>query len=47
MLTVALPKGKIAEETLEIFTKIFSGEFKFKGHESYYAKINAVVQNHV
>ncbi len=29
MLTVALPKGRIAEETLEIFAKIFGEEFKF------------------
>ncbi len=29
MLTVALPKGRIAEETLEIFATIFGEEFKF------------------
>jgi len=29
MLTVALPKGRIAEETLEIFGR----EFKFEGRE--------------
>ena len=29
MLTVALPKGRIAEETLEIFASIFGSEFKF------------------
>lgn len=29
MLTVALPKGRIAKETLEIFEKIFGDEFKF------------------
>lgn len=29
MITVALPKGRIAEETLEIFAKIFGGSFKF------------------
>ena len=29
MLTVALPKGRIAQETLEIFEKIFGSEFKF------------------
>ncbi len=29
MLTVALPKGRIAEETLEIFASIFGAEFKF------------------
>jgi ATP phosphoribosyltransferase len=29
MLTVALPKGRIAEETLEIFTQIFGESFTF------------------
>ncbi len=29
MLTVALPKGRIAQETLEIFEKIFGSEFVF------------------
>ena len=29
MLTVALPKGRIAQETLEIFKKIFGSEFVF------------------
>jgi len=33
MLTIALPKGRIAEETLEIFAEIFGGEFKFEGRE--------------
>jgi ATP phosphoribosyltransferase len=33
MLTVALPKGRIAEDTLEIFSEIFGGEFKFEGRE--------------
>jgi len=33
MLTVALPKGRIAEQTLEIFAEIFGGEFKFEGRE--------------
>ncbi len=33
MITVALPKGRIAEETLEIFAEIFGGEFKFEGRE--------------
>jgi len=33
MLTIALPKGRIAEETLEIFSEIFGGEFKFEGRE--------------
>ncbi|WP_281950604.1 ATP phosphoribosyltransferase [Nitrosophilus kaiyonis] len=29
MITVALPKGRIAKETLSIFEKIFNKEFKF------------------
>lgn len=29
MLTVALPKGRIAKETLEIFSKIFGSDFVF------------------
>jgi len=29
MITIALPKGRIAEETLEIFSQIFDREFKF------------------
>lgn len=29
MLTIALPKGRIAEDTLKIFEKIFGDEFKF------------------
>ncbi|HIP50906.1 MAG TPA: ATP phosphoribosyltransferase [Campylobacterales bacterium] len=33
MLTVALPKGRIAEDTLDIFAEIFGGEFKFEGRE--------------
>ena len=33
MITVALPKGRIAEETLDIFAEIFGGEFKFEGRE--------------
>jgi len=33
MLTVALPKGRIAEESLEIFSEIFGREFKFEGRE--------------
>ncbi len=33
MLTVALPKGRIAEDTLAIFAEIFGGEFKFEGRE--------------
>ena len=33
MLTVALPKGRIAEETLEIFEKIFGEGFKFESRK--------------
>lgn len=33
MLTIALPKGRIAEETLEIFSQIFGGEFKFESRK--------------
>ena len=33
MLTVALPKGRIAEETLDIFSKIFNQEFKFENRK--------------
>lgn len=33
MLTIALPKGRIAEETLEIFAEIFGGEFKFESRK--------------
>ncbi len=33
MLTIALPKGRIAEETLAIFAQIFGGEFAFAGRE--------------
>jgi ATP phosphoribosyltransferase len=33
VLTIALPKGRIAEETLEIFSTLFGGEFKFEGRE--------------
>jgi len=33
MITVALPKGRIAEESLDIFSKIFDREFKFEGRE--------------
>ncbi|MBD3810571.1 MAG: ATP phosphoribosyltransferase, partial [Sulfuricurvum sp.] len=29
MLSVALPKGRIAEDTLEIFEQIFGSSFKF------------------
>ncbi|MGG7049128.1 MULTISPECIES: ATP phosphoribosyltransferase [unclassified Campylobacter] len=30
MITIALPKGRIANETLEIFRKIFGGAFEFE-----------------
>ncbi len=33
MLTIALPKGRIAEETLEIFSQIFGGDFKFESRK--------------
>jgi len=33
MLTVALPKGRIAKESLDIFSKIFDREFRFEGRE--------------
>jgi len=33
LITVALPKGRIAEQTLEIFKKIFNENFEFKGRE--------------
>jgi ATP phosphoribosyltransferase len=33
MLTIALPKGRIAEDTLAIFSQIFGGEFAFSGRE--------------
>jgi len=33
MITIALPKGRIAEETLAIFSAIFGGEFRFEGRE--------------
>jgi ATP phosphoribosyltransferase len=33
MLTIALPKGRIAKESLDIFSKIFDREFKFEGRE--------------
>jgi len=33
MLTIALPKGRIAEETLEIFAEIFGREFKFESRK--------------
>ncbi len=32
-MTVALPKGRIAEETLEIFETIFGDEFKFESRK--------------
>ncbi|NPA81172.1 MAG: ATP phosphoribosyltransferase [Epsilonproteobacteria bacterium] len=33
MLTIALPKGRIAQETLEIFEKTFNEEFKFENRK--------------
>lgn len=33
MLTIALPKGRIAEETLDIFSQIFGGDFKFESRK--------------
>ena len=33
MITVALPKGRIAEQTLDIFKQIFNEDFEFKGRE--------------
>ena len=33
MLTVALPKGRIADETLEIFEKIFGESFRFESRK--------------
>ncbi|MBD3794364.1 MAG: ATP phosphoribosyltransferase [Epsilonproteobacteria bacterium] len=33
MLTIALPKGRIAEETLEIFSQIFGENFTFKSRK--------------
>ncbi len=33
MLTIALPKGRIAEDTLAIMGKIFNSEFEFKGRK--------------
>jgi len=33
LITVALPKGRIADQTLEIFKKIFNEDFEFKGRE--------------
>ena len=33
MITIALPKGRIAEQTLDIFAEIFGGEFRFEGRE--------------
>jgi ATP phosphoribosyltransferase len=33
MITVALPKGRIAEETLEIFSEIFNKKFEFENRK--------------
>jgi ATP phosphoribosyltransferase len=40
MLTVALPKGRISEETLEIFSHIFKEEFRFEGRALILDKAN-------
>ena len=40
MLTVALPKGRIAKETLEIFEEIFKEKFEFEGRELILEKNN-------
>jgi len=33
MLTIALPKGRIAEETMALLTKIFNSKFKFENRK--------------
>ncbi|MDR0664332.1 MAG: ATP phosphoribosyltransferase [Helicobacteraceae bacterium] len=33
MLSIALPKGRIADETLELFKKIYGGDFKFESRK--------------
>jgi len=33
MLTIALPKGRIAEETMALLAKIFNSEFKFENRK--------------
>lgn len=33
MLTIALPKGRIADQTLEIFSRLFGTDFAFSGRE--------------
>ena len=33
MLTIALPKGRIADETLDIFSEIFETDFKFESRK--------------
>jgi len=33
MLTIALPKGRIAEETMDLMSKIFKSEFKFESRK--------------
>lgn len=40
MLTIALPKGRIADETLEIFTKAFGEEFVFEDRKLIATKNN-------
>ena len=33
MLTIALPKGRIAQETMDLLSKIFNSEFKFESRK--------------
>ena len=33
MLTIALPKGRIAEQTMELMAKLFNSEFKFENRK--------------
>lgn len=40
MITVALPKGRIAEETLDIFQQVFNEEFKFEDRKLILEKNN-------
>ena len=38
MLTIALPKGRIAEQTLEKFEKAFGEKFVFEDRKTYFKK---------
>jgi ATP phosphoribosyltransferase len=38
MLTIALPKGRIADETLSLFSKIFNTDFKFEDRKLIFEK---------